>query len=210
MTVQLRQGGADWLSSRIVHVAFAVAAASVNSLMAWRQHGNGHPLPDRWLDAVVILSPAVSEAVAVLIALDYMFSRDDSKFVNPRVVRFTQVVLMLSVGMICFLLTQFHDWTWHLLLLASLFVVFVGWDLAMLSQVRTAILRQEIRSGSLSINCPTLVAIAVVGCIASRLIDSAQQNVFVIGMVCFHLVVTGVGYFFVSFVPGVVDGAEVE
>jgi hypothetical protein len=210
MTVRLPPRSTDWPSSRAVHVLLATLVASVTSVVAWRQHGNSHPLPDWWLDAVVILSPAVSEAVAILIALDYMFSRDDEEFVSPRVVRFVQVILILSVITICFLLTQFNDWTWHLLWLASLFVVFVGWDLAMLTQVRTAADRQEIRSGSLSINCPTLVAISVVGCIASRLIDSAQQNVFVIGMVCFHLVVTGVGYFFVSFVPGVVSDAEVE
>jgi len=153
------------------------------------------------LSFLLMLSPTVTMFVATMVVLDYV-SRNTENFHDHIANAAIQPLFLIGAGLIAFSLTAFHGWHRHLIFLSLLFIIFVVWDWLMVQVVKDSKMKREILSADLSINIPTILAIVIVGGVAYLLDQDGPRDAFVIGMVCFHLVVTAAGYFLVSVKPG--------
>ena len=106
----------------------------------------------------------------------------------------TGVALVLTL-IICVFLTQFHAWEHHLGLMFGLFTGYVFWDWLMLCGKLPEKSKEEITTGNVLVNLPTLGAIGTVYIYLRSFrcdLDESTPTDMVKGLITFHLTAAAV------------------
>lgn len=176
--------------------------------------------PEQWPN---FLAPGITIFVASMTLTQYIIKKAFLNNVLGNNLFYWLTCLCLGATyIICFFLTFQHGWLKHLCYMASLFIVFWLWDICTLgltSKISNEYFieqRKHIKSGNILINSPSLVMITIllyilfknwilpndwtieapVNTFRQPPKDLSPKDVFVSGVISFHLFVAALGYFF--------------
>ncbi len=193
-----------------------IIVASLFVLFGW-SIGSVYPQSPKSPDAllfrwILLVAPGISCGIAALVAIDYLAVKAEDSFLDSTAKNksnYLQAILLAGSFTPGQFMSLFHIWWAHLLILFVLYMLFCIWDSAMLRLLKinngTGMpngARTEIRSTSIGINRPTVVAIICCAVVAFHINDDSLRDAFVTGLVAFHLVVAAFGYFLASLSPG--------
>jgi hypothetical protein len=157
---------------RILIVICSLVAFGISYFLA-RTYGGG-PFSLPYYELPLSLAPLATIFVSSLIYSEYMEKTTATKnsvpFPGPTIMHACYLLLTIAL---CVCLTLTHGWKMHLLILGSIFVLFISWDFltsCMLQKIypqthpyysESQVLRNEVLAGSKYINIPTLITILI-------------------------------------------------
>ena len=187
-------------------------------ISALEQHNGGFAdiSPEQWPS---FLAPAVTVFVAwmalgqYLVEIGYIANALKVELPTGRLYGFT-LICGGAVAIFCYNLTFQHEWHGHLLWMALLFAIFLVWDICVLHLTNDVNheyfikQRDHIENGNILINLPSIFAVIILSIVLSNdwmfdgwvinapNVELTPKDIFVSGVISFHLFVAALGYFF--------------
>lgn len=171
----------------------------------------------------IIISPAITLLVAVLAFGEYFNDKVLKEEENIGAITAASALFLALTTLICTIMTHFTKWETHLAMMGILFTFFFIWDRIMIHFLQNKERKLRVKTGHTMINIPSLIAIILIFIFlnivpldfmdlafkkdkAGQLIKvsgyESINDIFVAGVVSFHLVVSASSYFITEITSG--------